>query len=203
MTADVDHQLRVPLHPLPTPATVAVVAERDLMDAALVALVTRLGFHAVLVDLDTGTTVPLRPVVAIVRSDDKLTRLRRRDDLRQCIVAAIGIDIRDAPGVEIADSPLAARQLQAILDETARRTPALRSRVNVTERELEILSTYALGATLRVTARTHFVAESTVRAHYRRVTQRYGDAGRPVRNRSQLLLQLMADGWVRPGRVSV
>ncbi|AZG46706.1 helix-turn-helix transcriptional regulator [Gordonia insulae] len=196
MTVDIDRELRVPLHSLPTPATVAIIAERDLLDAALVALVERLGFHTVLVDLDLETG-PVRPMVAVVRSDANLARLRSRAEMQQCVIAAIGIDIRDAPGVAIADSPLAARRLQQVLEETARRRPTLRNRVNITARELEILSTYALGATLRETSQTHFVAESTVRAHYRRVSQRYADAGRPVSNKSQLLLQFMADGWVQ------
>ncbi|MEE4023829.1 regulator [Gordonia sp. PKS22-38] len=202
MTSQIDRELRVPLYPLPSPTTVAIVAERDISDAALVALVESLGYHAVVVDLDAHPE-PLPPAIAIVRSADKLARFRALRGMRNCLIAAIGVDLRDAPGVAIADSPLAARQLERLLEQAARRRPELRSRVNVTERELEILTTYALGATLRETAQTHYVAESTVRAHYRRVSQRYCDAGRQVGNKAQLLLQFMADGWVLPEQLAV
>ncbi|MAU83452.1 hypothetical protein VX037_22190 [Gordonia sp. Z-3] len=202
MTAQMDRDLRVPLYPLPSPATVAIVAERDLTDAALAALVEGLGYHAVIIDVDVAADL-LPPTIAIVRSADKLARFRARRGMRNCLIAAIGTDIRDAPGITIANTPLAARQLENLLEQTARRTPSLRSRVNVTDRELEILTTYALGATLRETSHTHYVAESTVRAHYRRVSQRYTEAGRPVGNKAQLLLQFMADGWVQPAQLAV
>ena len=68
----------------------------------------------------------------------------------------------------------------------------------LTEREREILQTYSLGATLRETSQKHQIAESTVREHYRRVVRRYEEAGRPIGNKAQLLLEFMADGWVRP-----
>ncbi|MXP21660.1 hypothetical protein GIY30_09905 [Gordonia sp. HNM0687] len=202
MTSQIDQELRVPLYSLPSPATVAVVAERDLTDAALVALVESLGYHTVVIDLDVNAT-PMPPTIAIIRSADKLARFRARRGMHNCLIAAIGIDIRDAPGIAIADSPLAARQLETLLEQTARRRPQLRSRVCVTDREREILTTYALGATLRETSHTHYVAESTVRAHYRRVSQRYSEAGRPVGNKAQLLLQFMADGWVQPDQLAM
>ncbi len=202
MTAQMDRDLRVPLYPLPSPATVAIVAERDLTDAALAALVEGLGYHAVIIDVDVAADL-LPPTIAIVRSADKLARFRARRGMRNCLIAAIGTDSRDAPGITIAHTPLAARQLEHLLEQTARRAPSLRSRVNVTDRELEILTTYALGATLRETSHTHYVAESTVRAHYRRVSQRYTEAGRPVGNKAQLLLQFMADGWVQPAQLAV
>ncbi|GED95968.1 hypothetical protein nbrc107697_00070 [Gordonia crocea] len=61
--------------------------------------------------------------------------------------------------------------------------------------------TYTLGTTVRDTARQHFITENTVRSHFRRVMRRYRDAGRPVTNKSQLLIQLIADGWVAPDQL--
>lgn len=78
--------------------------------------------------------------------------------------------------------------------------PPPRSAVPLSPRELEVLTTYVMGATVEDTAARHFLATSTVRTHYRRVTARYTSAGRPVTNKAQLLLQMVADGWIRlPG----
>ena len=92
MTAQMDRDLRVPLYPLPSPATVAIVAERDLTDAALAALVEGLGYHAVIIDVDVAADL-LPPTIAIVRSADKLARFRARRGMRNCLIAAIGTDI--------------------------------------------------------------------------------------------------------------
>ena len=103
--------------------------------------------------------------------------------------------------------------MTAILDSRVVRThptplltvvPATRispDRVHLTDRELEVLTTYIMGATMDSTARAHFIAESTVRSHYRRVTDRYGAAGRPVGNKAELLLELIEDGWIDPAEL--
>lgn len=69
--------------------------------------------------------------------------------------------------------------------------------VDMTEREQEVLASYVLGDTVKETAAKYFIAESTVRTHYQRVTQRYEDSGRHVANKAQLLLAMLADGWLR------
>ncbi|WP_241548475.1 LuxR C-terminal-related transcriptional regulator [Gordonia alkanivorans] len=73
--------------------------------------------------------------------------------------------------------------------------------MQLTKRELEVVLTYVLGATVRETATQHFIAESTVRTHLRRVTDRYVAAGRPVSNKAQLLIELISDGWVDRNRL--
>ncbi|BDH55256.1 LuxR C-terminal-related transcriptional regulator [Tsukamurella sp. PLM1] len=71
-----------------------------------------------------------------------------------------------------------------------------RQRIRMSAREREVLTTYVLGATVTVTAAEHFIGEATVRTHYRRVVERYAAVGRPVGNRVQLLLLMVADGWI-------
>ena len=70
-------------------------------------------------------------------------------------------------------------------------------RVAMSPREQEVLATYVLGATVAETAAEHFIAECTVRTHYRRVSRRYEQSGRAVANKAQLLLAMVADGWLR------
>lgn len=70
-------------------------------------------------------------------------------------------------------------------------------RVSMSPREQEVLATYVLGATVAETAAAHFIAECTVRTHYRRVSRRYEERGHAVANKAQLLLAMVADGWLR------
>ncbi len=93
----------------------------------------------------------------------------------------------------LADAAGVAERVRALL---AAEMGTREGRVRISRREREVLSTYVLGATVEETADEHFVAASTVRTHYRRATQRYCDAGRPVLNKTQLLLQMIADGWI-------
>ncbi|WP_185982082.1 helix-turn-helix transcriptional regulator [Gordonia rubripertincta] len=181
----------------------AVVAEGDLFDAALVALIEGVGYGAMLVE---PAQLPYlrNPAVLFVRSPGALALVRRAPMLRNVRVVFLGDGItgRDhirisprAPGAEAA----LRQALAATIGPSERSTPpAPANRVRVTEREREILQTYTLGATLRETSQAHQIAESTVREHYRRVVRRYEEAGRPVGNKAQLLLEFMADGWVRP-----
>lgn len=84
-----------------------------------------------------------------------------------------------------------------VIDEAATggHAPA-RQRIRLSEREREVLTTYVLGSTVTATATEHFIGEATVRTHYRRVVERYAAVGRPVGNRVQLLLLMIADGWI-------
>ncbi|MDS1113345.1 LuxR C-terminal-related transcriptional regulator [Gordonia westfalica] len=181
----------------------AVVAEGDLFDAALVALVEGAGYGATLVE---PAQIPAlrNPAVLLVRSAGMLALVRRAPLLRTVRVVFLGDGvpgrdhIRIAPRAAGAESALR-QALAAIIGPPEQSTPpAPANRVRVTEREREILQTYTLGATLRETSQKHQIAESTVREHYRRVVRRYEEAGRPIGNKAQLLLEFMADGWVRP-----
>ncbi|MFT4125860.1 MAG: helix-turn-helix transcriptional regulator [Gordonia sp. (in: high G+C Gram-positive bacteria)] len=74
------------------------------------------------------------------------------------------------------------------------------ARVELSVRELEVMEVYARGATAPETAGRLQIAESTVKTHYGRVAGKYRQAGRPVANRAELLVELMRDGWIpRPG----
>lgn len=176
---------------------VGIVAEHDFVDVALAALVEKMGFRAAVIDLDAGGEIA-EPIVAVVRSAHRLIRIRNERSLRETIIIGIGEDFPPGGAVKRISSTDMGSDLQRTLAAAASRNPDLRTRVRLSEREREILETYALGATLRETCRKHFVAEGTVREHYRRVKHRYDEAGRPVANKTQLLLQLIADGWVQP-----
>ena len=68
--------------------------------------------------------------------------------------------------------------------------------MRLTDRERDVMTTYVMGATVSETASKHFIAEATVRTHYQRVTRRYEEAGRAAANKSQLLVRMVADGWI-------
>lgn len=68
--------------------------------------------------------------------------------------------------------------------------------VPLTVREREVLATYVRGATVSETAAVHFLSPTTIRTHYRRVSRRYNDVGRPVANKAQLLMRMVEDGWI-------
>ena len=194
-----------PASPLPgrRQPMVAIIGHRDIYDTALASLTERAGCRFDLVDINhpdrAGTD---SPDAVIVRSVDGLRLARTLGGSRRLPVALLHAGYRHAAIVgdpTITAIPECApdaagrlgRFLTGLVGEVITRTP-----VHVTERELEILRTYTLGATLRQTSRQHQIAESTVREHYRRVARRYEDAGLPVGNKAQMLLRLMADGWV-------
>ena len=89
----------------------------------------------------------------------------------------------------------APRRLEQLATEVVG-APARPEPVPMTDRERAVITTYVLGATVADTAAEHFIAEATVRTHYRRVARRYNDAGRSAANKSQLLLCMVADGWI-------
>jgi DNA-binding CsgD family transcriptional regulator len=181
----------------------AVVAEGDIFDAALLALVESAGHPAILVE-PAQLTALRNPGALLVRSGAMLGFVRRVPSLRTVRVIFLGDGVAGHEHIRISPrAPNAEAALERALSSTvgppAPSTPAIPvNRVRVTDREREILQTYTLGATLRQTSREHQIAESTVREHYRRVARRYEEAGRPIGNKAQLLLEFMADGWVRP-----
>ncbi|MFE0750128.1 helix-turn-helix transcriptional regulator [Gordonia sp. NPDC058843] len=181
----------------------AVVAEGDIFDAALVALVESAGYDSVVVE--PAQLVALRdPAAIVVRSAAMLGFVRRVPTLRSVKVIFVGNGvagfehIRVAPRAPGAEEALQRALASAAGPPTPQSAPALANRVRLTDRELEILETYTLGATLRQTSRIHSIAESTVREHYRRVARRYEEAGRPIGNKARLLVEFIADGWVHP-----
>ncbi|MGC5246228.1 LuxR C-terminal-related transcriptional regulator [Gordonia sp. DT219] len=197
---------------------VAVAAEGDIFDTALCALVEKLGHHTGIVRLDADDSAVPRAAggagaedsgadgsgaggagtVILVRSAHRLRQIRQNPRFQNAVLLGVGVRAGDPRGLDIPDTVCAATELAAFLAGVADRLPYRSARVRLTERERQILTTYALGTTMAETARRHHIAESTVREHYRRVTQRYADAGRPIGNKAQLLLRLMSDGWVRP-----
>ncbi|MCT1352847.1 helix-turn-helix transcriptional regulator [Gordonia hongkongensis] len=189
--------------PSPERRITAVVAEHDIFDAALAALVESAGYDATVVE--PAQLAALRnPSAILVRSAAMLGFVRRVASLRTVNVIFVGNGVAGFDHIRVSPrAPAAEDELQRALETavgppTPPSAPTLANRVRITQRELEILQTYTLGATLRQTSRVHEIAESTVREHYRRVARRYEEAGRPIGNKAQLLVELIADGWVRP-----
>lgn len=193
--------------------TVGIVAEHDLMDSALVALVSSFGYRAVLINGDRSVEEPAPEALSVVVVRSRRRLLQAFIDGRCAGVPVLIADVAGTNPVRSADPRVtvigaddrAGRRLDetlsALLGPPGRPVPGGAAThpgaVAVSRREREVLTTYALGATVDETAAAHFVATSTVRTHYRRVTARYTGAGRPVTNKAQLLLQLVADGWIR------
>ncbi|WP_341258490.1 MULTISPECIES: helix-turn-helix transcriptional regulator [Gordonia] len=100
------------------------------------------------------------------------------------------------PSVRIvADSNSAPGDVEGLVGAVLGRAPR-RAPVRLTDRERDVMTTYVMGATVSETASKHFIAEATVRTHYQRVTRRYEEAGRAAANKSQLLVRMVADGWI-------
>ncbi|MFW0795289.1 LuxR C-terminal-related transcriptional regulator [Gordonia sp. CPCC 205515] len=196
MTADINDDLGIPVHRLPA-FEVAIVSERALVDVALLSLVEGFGYRAVLVDLTVGEVVPATAKVVIVRSQRALVELGGGG---AAVVVGIGVPVDHAGGIEVVDAPHGAVRLRQVLRTLV--SPGVNGRVHLSPREQEVVVTYTLGATVKETARLHYIAETTVRSHFRRVMIRYAEAGRPVSNKSQLLIQLIADGWVDRDRLA-
>ncbi|MGW0039408.1 helix-turn-helix transcriptional regulator [Gordonia sp. NPDC003376] len=186
--------------------TVAVLAEGGITDAALCALLQNAGHSAFLVHTSDLRPDPLRPTsasiaVAVVRSPDHIAAVRRDPLLADARIVGLGVPSGDPDGFDITDSPNAASDLLAYLQRVADGRARAPQVIRLTPREREIVVAYALGGTTREVAEIHHVAESTVREHYRRVVQRYEAVGRSVGNKSRLLVNLLADGWVRPHEI--
>lgn len=190
MTIQVDQALRVPPTLRAADAPVVVGACHDLTDVAMVALVEKAGYRACIADL-RGVRV-LGPATKVVLA----RRAEHLDYVGPAKVIGIGVNVDRAGGIALADSPYSAGSLRSALDSIVGSESTGRSGVHLSRREHEVLTTYALGSSVRDTAARHFIAESTVRSHFRRVIGRYLEAGRPVSNRAQLLVELIVDGWV-------
>ncbi|GAA3949315.1 LuxR C-terminal-related transcriptional regulator [Gordonia caeni] len=179
---------------------VGIAVEHDLTDRVLLDMVHGFGHPAVLCDVDLpgGGTTP--PAVLVVRSLERLVRISGSPWGDRATVIAMdspGNSFAPAPGVDVVpDTVEASDHLKALL-EYRLGAPRRRSAPPLSSRELEILTTYVLGATVQETAARHFVATSTVRTHYRRVASKYAGAGRPVGNKAHLLLQMVADGLIQ------
>ncbi|GAB88530.1 helix-turn-helix transcriptional regulator [Gordonia rhizosphera] len=196
MTADVNQDLQIPMHPLPPSSTVLIVAEDTLADVGLLALVERFGYRAALIDVGGAEAPRQTGSVVIVRSELRLAQLRRVAALASARVIGIGVPVGHLGGVELPDSGYSAGRLRQVLRRIAAPGTTGADRVHLSPREREVVVTYTLGSTVRETSQRYFISESTVRSHFRRVMNRYGEAGRPVNNKTQLLIQLIADGWV-------
>ncbi|GAB33960.1 helix-turn-helix transcriptional regulator [Gordonia otitidis] len=200
MTVDFVREIDNPTPVLKTVATAVIIAEHDVIDSALAVFVEDAGLHAVIIDLDHATDSLGgldSPAITIVRSQRRIAQVRSIRALNGCMIGTVGVPVSDPRTVDITDPGHALDVLTGLAGRSEPGHPRI-PRVHVTEREREVLTAYVLGATLRETARRFFIAESTAREHYRRVRQRYLDAGRPVANKAELLLALIADGWVRP-----
>ncbi|MFC0313695.1 helix-turn-helix transcriptional regulator [Gordonia phosphorivorans] len=187
--------------------TVGVVIEHDLSDRALVELVSRCGYRPVLLDFEQPSESQVNPVGAVLVRD--VTRLRAVAADARCVGARIAVvlshqgqrEVMVPRGVTVIpatdDAP---KHLRAFFTEVLGE-PRPVDAVSLSPREREVLTTYVMGATVEEVARQHFLSTSTVRTHYRRASNRYFSAGRPVTNKSHLLLQMVADGWIElPGR---
>lgn len=200
MTVDVVREIATPTPVLKTVNTAVIVAEHDVIDSALAVFIEDTGLHAVIIDLDHATDSLGgldSPAITIVRSQRRIAQVRSIRALNGCMIGTVGVPVSDPRTVDITDPGHALDVLAGLAGRPEPGHPRI-PRVHVTEREREVLTAYVLGATLRETARRFLIAESTAREHYRRVRQRYLDAGRPVANKAELLLALIADGWVRP-----
>lgn len=196
MTTIIHDDLQIPAHPIAQQISVLVIAEHDLTDIALVALVQRFGYSAAVVDLDSARTVLPTTKAVIVRSVARCHQLEMGRHFAGCSIIGIGVGVEHLGGIELPDSPFATGSLQRTLTAAVGPRAAGRDPVHLSRREREVVVAYTLGATVRETASRHFISESTVRSHFRRVMRRYAEAGRPVNNKTQLLLELIADGWV-------
>ena len=158
----------------------------------LTAWVVGAGFLTV--DVDPFDATAEMPTVIVAGGQDPALRKTLPWSIASRVVVIGGDEDGGKSGFRhLADSAGVAERLRVLL---AAEVGMPQGRVRISRREQEVLTTYVLGATVEETAEEHFVAASTVRTHYRRATQRYSDAGRPVLNKTQLLLQMIADGWI-------
>lgn len=162
---------------------------------ALAAWLSRFGYPVV--DVGGETTLVEPPAVVVVNARDRssLARLHWMPAARIVVIGGPGdADAARSGFRHLPDGPDLADRLRILLQSLL--GPAA-GRVSLSPREREVLTSYVLGATVEETAAEHYVATSTVRTHYRRVTSRYTEAGRPVANKAQLLLRMIADGWIQ------
>lgn len=199
MTADINDALEIAVNPLPSGHEVAVVAEHDLADAAYVALIRGFGHDCASVDLDeypAGAMLLPGTRAVVARSARGLVRARAAAPDALLVGIGIADGAAGSNALILPDVAESAPRLRAVLDSGRQAPTPKKGRVHLSERELGVLSTYVLGSTVYETARRHYISESTVRTRFRRVVTRYSNAGRAVNNKSQLLIELIADGWL-------
>ena len=181
------------VHALPVSCDVVVVEQHDFADVALVALIESFGHRVVAAE--SGAALFPHCRVVVVRAAAQLVSARRLAPAAALV--GIGIDgPADADVTSLPDTADSADLLREVLAIHCTAPGQTTDRVHLGRREREVMTTYALGATIYQTARRHAISESTVRSHFRRAAGRYTQAGRTVNNKSQLLIELMADGWI-------
>ncbi|GAA2368130.1 helix-turn-helix transcriptional regulator [Gordonia cholesterolivorans] len=175
--------------------SVGVWSENPWQREVLAVWMNRFGYPVVAVDI--AGLLAGAPRVVVVGAGDRLA-LRRFGRSMAGRVIVVGGTVEEADicsGVHhVTEGPDIEHRLTLLLTRTLGPTSG---RTPMSAREREILTTYVMGATVEETATRHFVAASTVRTHYRRVSARYDDAGLPVANKTHLLLRMVADGWIQ------
>ncbi|GAB08563.1 putative two-component system response regulator [Gordonia araii NBRC 100433] len=182
-----------------TPAApVVVVTDGSAFDCAAAALVEKCGYRADLVPLNG--VADQRPRVVIVRDELMAARVARDLPGRPVPLVVLipsGQSSRRVGRTHLLRGSSAASELGRILHNAV--GPAAGTRrdlVHLSHREREVVTEYVLGATITETAQRFTLAEATVKSHKRRVAAKYEAAGRPAQNKAQLLLQMVADGWI-------
>lgn len=181
-------------------ANVVVIASGTALDHALIALVEKCGYSATVARPEVGTC---HQANVLIVSDDLVLRTLPKQ-LLSSATTLIGIPTSDGQtrgpqrGVVWLSGTDTVGQLGRILHRAVGPGPNGRGgpRIHLSHREREVLGTYTMGATVTETAAIHFIAASTVKAHYRRVVAKYEAAGRIVENKAQLMVELIADGWL-------
>ncbi|MGB3604812.1 MAG: LuxR C-terminal-related transcriptional regulator [Gordonia sp. (in: high G+C Gram-positive bacteria)] len=176
---------------------VGVVSPNTFVGETTAAWIRSLGYDATTMEVVGLAVRRALPKVLVVHGAQTLAQLPMAARQWTQIIALVdGADTATATAEApvILNFPNASDQIRGALAQILGKAPG--ARVALSRREQEVLATYVLGETVKETAATHFIAECTVRTHYRRVTRRYDEVGRPVANKAQLLLAMVADGWV-------
>ncbi|MBM7368797.1 helix-turn-helix transcriptional regulator [Gordonia hydrophobica] len=179
--------------------SIGVVSASVLDGDVTVAWIRTLGYDAERIDARCVGARTVLPRVLLVRGTEALSGLAPTALKRMRVVVLVdGAESVTVPRTVrvIRNDHRAGEEIRTAIAELLGVPPAPQP-VPLSPREQEVLATYVLGATVAETAEIHFIAECTVRTHYRRVTRRYDDAGRPVTNKAQLLLAMVSDGWLR------
>ena len=180
---------------------VIIAGDGTAVDQAVLALVEKCGYRATVVTTYAELGARHTPGVVVFRDEIQLARVVRALPSTNAVLVGIGAPARwktvRGRTVHWLTGRQAVNGLGRILHATLGSAGPVRDRVHITPREREVLRTYLLGSTVAETAAEHGICHSTVKAHYRRVANRYLLADRPVNNRVQLLLEMVADGWIK------
>ncbi|MFC0451802.1 response regulator transcription factor [Rhodococcus jostii] len=76
-----------------------------------------------------------------------------------------------------------------------------RGRPSLTPRELEILRLWVLGESKKATAADLGISLGTINTHLIRIRAKYARLGRPVANKTELLIRALQDGIVTLGEL--